>query len=75
MRQPLLSVKMDLTQDELAVYSVLSKNINKPISEIMSFPGIEFGKSKVTEILKRLAGKKLVDIEGTGRGTKYRIKS
>lgn len=72
---PLLSVKMDLTQDELAVYSVLSKNINKPISEIMASPSIEFGKSKVTEILKRLANKKLVDIEGTGRGTKYRIKS
>ena len=72
---PLLSVKMDLTQDELAVYSVLSKNINKPISEIMASPSIEFGKSKVTEILKRLASKKLVDIEGTGRGTKYRIKS
>ncbi len=72
---PLLSVKMDLTQDELAVYSVLSKNINKPISEIMASPSIEFGKSKVTEILKRLVNKKLVDIEGTGRGTKYRIKS
>ena len=72
---PLLRENMDLTQDELAVYSVLSKNINKPISEIMASPGIEFGKSKVTEILKRLASKKLVDIEGTGRGTKYRIKS
>lgn len=72
---PLLSVKMDLTRDELAVYSVLSKNINKQISEIMASPSIEFGKSKVTEILKRLASKKLVDIEGTGRGTKYRIKS
>ena len=72
---PLLRENMDLTQDELAVYSVLSKNINKPISEIMASPGIEFGKSKVTEILKRLASKKLVDIEGTGRGTKYRLKS
>ena len=72
---PLLSDNMDLTKDELAVYSVLSKNINKPISEIMASPSIEFGKSKVTEILKRLANKKLVDIEGTGRGTKYRIKS
>lgn len=72
---PLLRENMDLTQDELAVYSVLSKNINKPISEIMASPGIEFGKSKVTEILKRLASKELVDIEGTGRGTRYRIKS
>lgn len=72
---PLMCENMDLTQDEFAVYSVLSKNINKPISEIMASPSIEFGKSKVTEILKRLANKKLVDIEGTGRGTKYRIKS
>ena len=72
---PLLSEILNLTQDELAVYSVLSKNINKPISEIMASPSIEFGKSKVTEILKRLANKKLVDIEGTGRGTKYRKKS
>lgn len=72
---PLLNDNMDLTQDELAVYNVLSKNINKPISEIMASPSIGFGKSKVTEILKRLASKKLVDIEGTGRGTKYRIKS
>ena len=71
---PLLSEKKDLTQDELVVYSVLSKNINKPISEIMASPSIEFGKSKVTEILKRLASKNLIDIEGTGRGTKYRIK-
>lgn len=66
---------MDLSPDELAVYRVLSKSINKPISEIMASPDIEFGKSKVTEILKRLANKKIVDIEGTGRGTKYRIKS
>ena len=71
---PLLRQNMDLTEDELAVYSVLSKNINKPISEIMSSPNIEFGKSKVTEILKRLASKELVEIDGTGRGTKYRIK-
>ena len=72
---PLLSEKMDLSPDELAVYRVLSKSINKPISEIMASPDIEFGKSKVTEILKRLANKKFVDIEGNGRGTKYRKKS
>lgn len=71
----MLSEILNLTQDEIAVYSVLSKNINKPNSEIMSSPGIEFGKSKVTEILKRLANKKFVDIEGNGRGTKYRKKS
>ena len=72
---PLLNENMDLTQDELAVYSVLSKNIHKPISEIMSSTGIEFGKSKVTEVLKRLASKNLVEIEGAGRGTKYKINS
>lgn len=49
---PLLSESMNLTLDEFAVYSVLSKNINTPISEKMAYPSIEFGKSKVTEILK-----------------------
>ena len=43
--------------------------------EIMEYSEIKFGKSKVTDILKRLANKNLVVIEGTGRGTKYRIKS
>lgn len=72
---PLLCAQMDLTEDEQLVFSALSKNINKPISEIMTSPNIGFGKSKVTEILRRLADKKLIVIEGTGRGTKYRIKS
>lgn len=71
---PVLSDKIDLTPDEYAVYGVLSKNINKPISEIVSSPQIEFGKSKVTAILKRLVDRDLVEVDGTGRGTKYRIK-
>ena len=72
---PLMIDGRNMTSDELVVYSALSKNINKSISEIMSTPGIRFGKSKVTELLKAMSGKGIVLIEGTGRGTKYRIKS
>ena len=43
-----------------------------PISEIMKSDLIEFGKSKTTEILKKLGDKRLVEIEGNGRGTKYK---
>lgn len=69
---PVLQDGLNLSEDERTVYNVLSKTKAKPISEIMSSKQIEFGKSKVTEILKRLDGKKLVVIEGNGRGTKYR---
>lgn len=64
-----------MTHDELIVYDILSKNIKKSISEIMAAPGIGFGKSKATELLKTMSGKGIVLIEGTGRATKYRIKS
>jgi hypothetical protein len=39
----------------------------------MASPEIKFGKSKVTELLKAMAGKSLVMIEGNGKGTKYRM--
>ena len=56
----------------MKIYELLSKNINKSMSEILSSPSLEFGKSKTTELLKRLEGKGFVSIVGTGRGTKYR---
>ena len=65
---------MDLTDDERAVYDILNKIQAKAISEIMESGTIEFGKSKTTEILKKLEDKRLVEIEGNGRGTKYRKK-
>ena len=69
---PVLKDGIDLSEDERIVFNVLSKTKAKPISEIMKSKQIEFGKSKVTEILKRLGDKRLVVIEGNGRGTKYR---
>ena len=69
----LLRDDLNLTDDERSVYSILSKTKAMPISEIMASDQVRFGKSKVTEILKRLDDKRLVAVEGKGRGKKYRI--
>ena len=69
---PLVVEKLDLSDDELKVYNLLSKNINKSISEIMSSPSLEFGKSKVTALLRSMEKKGVVVISGNGRGTKYK---
>jgi hypothetical protein len=53
-------------------YERLSKAKAMPISEIMQSDTIEFGKSKTAEIMKKLGDKRLVGIEGNGRGTKYK---
>lgn len=71
---PLLKMQLDLTADEEKVYALLSRNINKSISEILASPSLEFGKSKTTELLQRMEKKGLVVIEGKGRGTKYRAR-
>ena len=62
---------LDLTEDEAAVYKVLSKVLPRSISEITAT--VPFGKSKTTVLLKRLADKNIVTILGTGRGTKYKL--
>lgn len=64
---------LDLTDDERLVYDVLSKTMAKLISDIMASSNIQFGKSKVSELLKSMEKKGVVSIEGNGRGTKYRI--
>ena len=68
---PVLEMHPDLTADQQAVYKLLSSNMSKSISEIM--PYVKFGKTKVTKILKSMAENGIVKIEGTGRGTKYRL--
>ena len=68
---PKLDVQGNLTDDEKKVYSLLSKTMHKSISEIT--PYVEFGKSKVTVLLKSMADKGVVSIEGKGRGTKYHL--
>ena len=68
---PILENALNLTEDQLVIYKILSKTMPKPISEIE--PYVLFGKSKVTKILKEMVKKGVVIIEGKGRGTKYRI--
>ena len=68
---PVFENNLNLTEDERAVYTVLSKTMLKPISEIA--PYVSFGKSKTTLLLKAMEKKVVVNLEGKGRGTKYRI--
>lgn len=68
---PVIEKHPEMTKDELAVYKLLSSTMPKSISEIVPFT--EFGKSKTTDILKKMGKKGLVTIEGKGRGTRYRL--
>ena len=70
---PVIKEGLDLTDDERIVYDILSKTMARPISDIMASSNIQFGKSKVSELLKSMEKKGMVSIEGNGRGTKYRI--
>lgn len=60
---------VDLTDDERQVFEVLDHNRPMAISEITA--AVPFGRSKVSSLLKTLAGKNMVTITGRGRGTKY----
>lgn len=71
---PLIKKHLDLTADEMKVYNLLSRNINRSISEILSSTSLGFGKSKTTELLKKMEEKGIVAVEGKGRGTKYKIR-
>lgn len=69
---PVFEENLNLTEDEQAVYKILSRTILKPISEIA--PYVSFGKSKTTQLLKDMSKKGVIAVEGKGRGTKYIIK-
>jgi len=68
---PVYETQLGLSGDELKIYGVLSRTIPKAIGDIM--PNLPYGKTKVTKILKSLADKGIVKIDGNGRGTKYRL--
>jgi len=70
---PVIKADLGITDDERVVYDKLSRSIAKPMSSILASPQMEYGKSKVTGILKSLNEKGIVKIEGNGRGTKYRL--
>lgn len=69
---PVFEENLNLTEDERAVYSILSRTLLKPIGEIA--PYLPFGKSKTTQLLKKLCQKGVIVVEGKGRGTRYIIK-
>ena len=69
---PVFEENFNLTEDERAVYSILSRTLLKSIGEIA--PYLPFGKSKTTQLLKKLCQKGVIVVEGKGRGTKYIIK-
>ena len=69
---PIFEEKTSLTEDEIAIYKLLSKTMLKPMNEIA--PYVPFGKSKTTQLLKDMEEKGVIAIEGKGRGTKYIIK-
>jgi len=69
---PVIADDLDMTKDERSVYKIVSETQPMSISDITAIS--DFGKSKVTGILKNLNEKGAVAIEGNGRGTKYRKK-
>ena len=69
---PVFEENLNLTEDERAIYKILSKTLLKPISEIA--PYVPFGKSKITQLLKGMIQKGVVLVEGKGRSTKYMLK-
>ena len=66
---PIFENNFNLSEDEKAIYKVLSKTMLKSISEIA--PYVAFGKSKTTQLLKSMGQKGVVVVEGKGRSTKY----
>ena len=65
-----VSDAFELTRDEAEVYKELGITASKSIGEITE--RVSFGRSKVAAILKRLADKHYIIIQGNGRGTKYK---
>ncbi len=69
---PVFEKNLNLSADELKVFQLLSKTTLKSMRDIVS--STDFGKSKVTRLLKAMHQKGVVRIEGEGRGTRYAVK-
>ncbi len=66
---PLYDEHPTLSVEEQEIYDALSRNEKKAMSDIVS--SVSFGRSKATGILKEMAERRIVRIEGNGRGTRY----
>ncbi len=69
---PLINKEFDLTNDEMVVYSMLSKSNPKSIGDMVD--QVSFGRSKLAKILAKLEDDGVVIKTGVQRGTKYRLK-
>ncbi len=68
---PTLAIAEALDDAERRVLDLLEKHGPLKRSEIEK--SLDAGKSKVNRILKQLSDKKLIEIEGTGRSTRYKL--
>ena len=66
---PVLADRLPLSEDEERVWLLLV-NRSCAISEVMAQTG--FGRAKLKAMLKRLAEAGYVEVDGAGRGTRYR---
>ena len=57
---PVFESNVNLTEDEKVIYTLLSKTMLKPISEIA--PYAPFGKSKTTKLLKDMGEKGVIKV-------------
>jgi ATP-dependent DNA helicase RecG len=64
-----LDVRPVLDGDEEKALSVFTSGIALSSSQVVALTG--FGKDKVLRVLKQLAAKGLIRIQGSGRGTRY----
>lgn len=67
---PVLKDELGLTRDQQQVFDLLSSAYALSMGELSAH--VEFGRSKLTKIVKDLIAQGVVKSEGTGRGTKYR---
>ncbi len=68
---PTQNVKTSLTSDEQSIVEYLSAGRLSSSSEIAKATG--FSKGKAIQLLNSLVEKNMIKIEGSGRGTKYRV--
>lgn len=68
---PSVALLGDVSEDERRILELLAKHESLSRSEIEE--AVNLGKSKVTRILKELEGKKLIEIAGVGRATRYKL--
>lgn len=68
---PIYNSNYILEKGEDAIFEILKKSKNKSISEIL--PHVDYGRTKLKEILKKMEKEGVVKIDGKGRGTKYHL--